>query len=63
MTIAGVWLISRNSPENFSVIDGGDSSTDFDAIDRIKARKNRLMKVGTYLVVSAAVLQFISLFI
>jgi len=63
LSIIGVWVVYVNSPLNFSGIDGGDASTDFDAIAKATTRRNQYMRVGVWLIIAASLLQIISNFI
>lgn len=63
LTIAGVVVIYRYSPLNSSESDGGAAGTDFVAIKGETALKNRLMKVGTALVLLGSALQLASNFV
>jgi hypothetical protein len=63
LTIIGVYVLYINSPLNISEIDGGDASTDFNAIKLQTQRANHLMKIGVYTVLAGTVLQLVSNFI
>jgi hypothetical protein len=63
LTIIGVYVLFINSPLNISEIDGGDASTDFNAIKLHTQRANRLMKFRVYTVLAGTVLQLVSNFI
>ncbi len=63
LTIAGVWLVYRGSPLVDSAIDGGGASTDHHSNARLATKKNRLAKVGVWLVLSGSVIQVTANFI
>ena len=59
----GVWIVYKNSPLNFSTIDGGDASNDFHAIEKNTIKRNQFMRVGVWVIISGTLLQLISNFI
>jgi hypothetical protein len=63
LSALGVWIVYVNSPLNFSSIDGGDASTDSDAIEKSTIKRNHYMRVGVWFVISGSLLQLISNFI
>jgi len=63
VSIIGVYLVYRFSPLNFDTIDGGAPDTDFDAIRRETSRRNRLVRVGAYMVLGGTFLQLGSNFL
>ena len=63
LSALGVWIIYVNSPLNFSTIDGGNASTDFDAIAKVTSRKNQYMRMGVWIIIAGSLLQLISNFI
>jgi hypothetical protein len=63
LSALGVWIVYVNSPLNFSSIDGGDASTDFDAIEKNTTKRNQYMRVGVWLIISGSLLQLVSNFV
>jgi len=63
LSALGVWIVYVNSPLNFSTIDGGNASTDFNAIAKATSRKNQYMWMGVWLIIAGSLLQLISNFI
>lgn len=61
LTILGVWMVWKNSPENFHTI---TQTFDFDGENKRKTGlKNKLLKAGVYIVMLGTVLQMVSNFI
>jgi len=63
LTMVGIYVVYHYSPLNFSEIDGGDASTDDAKEKRAVAHRNRLLRVGVYVVIAGSLLQFVSNFI
>jgi hypothetical protein len=63
LTMLGVYTVYYNSPINFTIIDGGNASTDFKKIERQKNRRNRFVTYGVYLVLLGSFAQIISNFL
>ncbi|RYG65004.1 hypothetical protein EON80_18180 [bacterium] len=63
LTMIGVYMVYANSPINAHVIDGGDFETDLSLEDRSTKRRNKLLRVGVYIVLTGSFLQFVSNFL
>lgn len=63
LTMLGVYMVYLNSPINHAVIDGGNASTDWKAIERKTKLRNMLLKVGVYLVLAGSAAQLASNFV
>ena len=63
LNIIGAYMVFINSPLNFNVIDGGNASTNWKDIEEKVNRKNFLVKVGVYILISGSVIQLVSNFI
>ena len=63
LNIVGVYVVYVYSPINIDEIDGGDASTDYDQLARETHRRNRLLRLGVYIVIGGSVLQLASNFI
>jgi len=63
ISIAGVVLVYLYSPLNESVIDGGDFSTDTDALVRAANSKNKWMRCGVCCVVCGSLIQAVANYI
>jgi uncharacterized membrane protein len=62
LLLIGTFIAYLNSPLNFHSIDGGDSKTDHKKEEKIIKRKNKLMKLGIYLIMIGTLLQILSSF-
>lgn len=63
LTMLGVYIVYINSPINYTDIDGGDASTNWEAIERKARRRNILLKAGVYLVLAGSAAQLASNFV
>jgi hypothetical protein len=63
LTMVGIYVVYHYSPLNFYEIDGGDAFTDDAKEKRAIAHRNRLLRVGVYVVIAGALLQLVSNFI
>jgi hypothetical protein len=63
MSMVGIYMVYHYSPLNFNEIDGGDASTDDAKEERAVYRRNRLLRVGVYVVIAGTLFQFVSNFI
>jgi hypothetical protein len=63
LTMLGVYMVYINSPINHTVIDGGNASTDWTAIERKAKLRNTLLKAGVYLVLAGSAAQLASNFV
>jgi hypothetical protein len=63
MTMVGVYMVYANSPINDHVIDGGTFDTDHAAEERSTKRRNKLMTIGVYIVLTGSLLQLVSNFL
>lgn len=63
LTMLGVYMVYVNSPINYTEIDGGNASTDWDSIERKAKRRNILLKAGVYLVLAGSAAQLASNFV
>jgi ClpP class serine protease len=63
LNIVGVYMVYVNSPINFYEIDGGEFDDDSSKYRAETERKNRLLRVGVFVVIVGSVIQLISNFI
>jgi hypothetical protein len=63
LNIIGAWIVWKNSPLNYSRIDGGNASTDFNLLAIQKEKQNLLLRRGVYILIFGSVLQLISNFL
>lgn len=63
MNIVGVWSLWKTSPTNFSVIDAGGASTNWDDINKKRINKNKIMDRSVVLILIGSSLQLVSNFL
>jgi len=63
LNIIGAYIIFVNSPLHFTVIYGGNASTDWNEIDRKTKKRNAWVRYGVYVLIAGSVLQLISNFL
>lgn len=63
LSVIGTYVAFLYSPQNYSGVDEGDSSTDYNAIENEVKIKNEILKPGVYIIMVGAALQLISQFI
>jgi ClpP class serine protease len=63
LNIVGVYMVYVNSPINFYEIDGGEFDDDSSKYRVETERKNRLLRVGVFVVIVGSVIQLVSNFI
>lgn len=63
LNIIGVLMVYFNSPINEQTFDGGDASTDFKAIVERTEQRNKLLRLGVWIVVTGSVFQLLSNFV
>ena len=59
--LIGTYFIYKFSPKNTHIIDGGNASTDFKALEKKAKRNNNLMKLGFALILMGTLIQVIIL--
>lgn len=59
--LIGTYLIYKYSPQNSSVIDGGNASTDYTKIEKKDKIRNNLMGLGIGLIILGTLVQTITL--
>lgn len=62
LILIGTYFIYKFSSKNTHIIDGGNASTDFKAIEIKAKRNNNLMKLGFALIFIGTLIQIIILF-
>lgn len=62
LVFVGSLIMYCNSPLNFSAIDGGSATTDYEKIRIKTTNRNKKMKIGLYLIDFGTILQIISNF-
>lgn len=61
--IIGAWMVYKNSPLNFDVIDSGRAMSNWQQQVKSTKKKNHLVKFGVYILLIGSVLQLFSNFL
>lgn len=61
--IVGAWMVYKNSPLNFDVIDAGGAASNWVAQVKATKKKNNKVKKGVYILLAGSLIQLIANFI
>lgn len=60
LSMIGVWIVYKNSPINFDMIDGGGANLDFEKKSIKSARMNKNIRKGVIVILVGSFLQICS---